>query len=93
MYVSKVVDLISWIPEHFSLKFLDFSMILYAFYNFTGLKTKAEFVFTIGSLESCVRGPEKNSIEAIGSLTWLPWLPAKIRRGQSWGRRMGKLTG
>ena len=43
MYVRKVVDLIPRIPEHFSLQFQDFSMILYAFYSFTGLKTKAEF--------------------------------------------------
>jgi hypothetical protein len=35
LYVTKLVDFIVLVPEHFSLHFYDFSVICYAFLTFT----------------------------------------------------------
>jgi len=51
VYVTKVVDIVTRIPEQLSLRFSDFSMNLYLFYKFTGKTRKHIHRFAKGPLE------------------------------------------
>ena len=50
--VTKLVELVAWIPKHFSLYFSVFSMNFYAFSKFTSLNLRVHVVFAFRPLES-----------------------------------------
>ena len=47
MHVTKLVDFVAKIPEHFGLHFSDISMIFYAFLKFTGSNSRVHVHFSV----------------------------------------------
>ena len=52
VYVTKLVGLVTRIPQHLDLYFSDFSTNLYSFSKFTDLNSRVHVVFTLAPLES-----------------------------------------
>ena len=68
MYVTKVVDLFSKIPEQLSLHFSDFSMIFKRIYKFTGKIRKHKNTDCKGAPGTFIKPPGNLKLIAQGSL-------------------------